>query len=157
MRGSPPVLALLLLLALIGLGIAGRWYIDHDVSAPKETETPNKNPITHEIISAEVELEYSSAPLKCVLRYITEDGEEVLIDQSGSIENPDYTDVSIPAHALKTYWLDITWANAPAEEDRHFAKIKITPSHGKEKEFTFLTSEAKMEETFDYTTGGEPR
>ena len=155
MRGLPPFQALVLLVALGVLGFVGHRYIDMGSPAPSPLAIPSA-PAENEIIGAEIELIFSSPPLSYTLTQPGENGAEHKVIQSASapIENPHYADVSLVAHQLTPYWLDVVWPDDAAENTHHFVQINISPSHGEGQQFSFFSSSKEMNETFDYNTGG---
>jgi len=155
MRGAPLLQALILLLTLSILGYAGHRFIQMEshattTLAPLQPPAPESSQV-----GAEIELTFSTPPKFYQLKYPSPQNTTettLLVSQTGpqEIENPIYADVSIPTHQLTTYWLDVTWREAPAEYNRHFIKITLSPTHGVSRSFSFSTDSDEMNETFDY-------
>ena len=155
MRGLPPLQALVLLVALGVLGFAGHHFID--MGAPTSSPLPiPTEPSQNSTIDVEIELTFSSPPLSYTLSQASESGAENKVIQSSRApaENPSYADVSLVAHRLTTYWLDVVWPDDAAQDAHHFVQINIAPSHGEGQQFSFFSNSKEMNETFDYNTGG---
>jgi len=153
MRGSPILQVVVLLIVMLAAGLLGKSYLDHghqpgvaatpDPKAQKQTNT----------VDAEVEVVFSSPPLSYSLRKspIDSSGEPVvLVSGDQPEENPVYHDLKIDAHSAVTYWLDVTWASAPAEGARHFVQVKLSPSYGSEVQVSYSTTGEKIQQAFDH-------
>jgi hypothetical protein len=163
MRGSPLIQAFGILISLLLLGVVGQRFIAADGNDPSPSSgasTQDKTTATSNteqtVIEAEIELTFSTPPLSCTLKYLTENHptpKEVTIFQINHIsENPLYQNVSIPSHALTTYWLDVTWPNDPPENAQHFVSLTLSPNQGDPKQFSFHSTTENLNETFDYST-----
>jgi len=166
MRGSPLVQALFLLLVIIVVGYAGHHIIQDDTPNNDKLSSSDGNKVsnrsqdengTHAMVDAEVELTFSSPPISYSLKEISGDKADKhplfhCIAEKGTIlENPSYHDVTIRSHDAMTYWLDVTWANEPPENTRHFVTITLSPNEGEPRSFSYFTSTQSLEETFDYS------
>jgi len=157
MRGSPLLQALILLLALISLGVAGHRFIQMEPSRTSAAASETTSPEPSETqVEAEIELTFSTPPISYQLkRPSTQGSDEIAVltnpQTSQAIENPAYADAVIPSHQLTTYWLDVVWAKTPPENSRHFVTINLSPSNGQSQRFSFSSDSAEMNETFDYS------
>jgi len=161
MRGAPLQQAFFLLLTLLGLGVAGYSFLHHDIQSEQtealraaEVKGASSSSAQVSMVDAEVELTFSSPPVSYQLRRLNAEEKPIPVASSSAeeeIENPAYVDASLPAHQMTTYWLDVTWPDAPAENALHFVKITLSPSFGKTESFSFSCDSRAMNETFDYT------
>ena len=154
MQGLPPLQALVLLVVLSLLGFAGKIFIG--VGEYKNPEKPAPKTATSvETVTAEIELVFSSPPTSYKLvRPSDSGGEDIILLQSSKVaDNPCYGNVTLTAHELLTYWLDVRWPDEPGENSQHFVQIQISPDHGESRKFAFYTSYKGIDETFDYSNG----
>ncbi|BDS07484.1 hypothetical protein NT6N_25240 [Oceaniferula spumae] len=160
MRGSPIFQTVVLLLAMLVAGLLGKSYLDHSHQLDKTKAAPKaKNHDATNVVEGEVEMVFSSAPLSYTLRKspIDSDGApEVLLKGDRPEENPIYGEIRLDAHSAVTYWLDVIWAEEPAEGSRHFVQFKLSPNYGNEIQVAFSTAGKKIEQAFDKgNLGGE--
>jgi len=156
MRGAPLQQAIILLLTLSILGYPGYRFIQMESSPTippvRDSPTNQKTPQ----VRGEIELIFSTPPKSYQLKHPSTHNttETTLLTSPNTkeIENPSYADVTLPSHQLTTYWLDITWPEAPKKLHRHFVKITLSPNNGASRSFSFFCDSAEMKETFDYST-----
>lgn len=162
MRGSPPIQALVLLLVLVTLAVAGKLFVGADgavaVSGANRNDAAGRvaDSSTGET-SGEMELVFSSRPSSVTLRLLDETGAaakaKVLFIKKEGVENPEFMEMTLPLHGAATYWLDIVWPNAPGEGANHMARVTITPAFGEVESYSFITESESLEETFVFGDG----
>ena len=152
MRGSPLIQSLALLLAILTLGFAGKKFIAMDSQTVPVDDlvgiTPTEGSTTTD---AEIEISFSTPPVSYSLKRLVGEDEVPIFKLSDDIENPSYHECALPDHQVTTYWLDIVWPDAPAENAQHFVRITLSPVNGESGSYSFNTTSAELNETFDYT------
>ncbi|MGB2401826.1 MAG: hypothetical protein ACPIA7_00300 [Akkermansiaceae bacterium] len=154
MRGLPPLQALLLLVTLAALGVAGKRYIGMRDTVYQVAPTTLES-TEHDSTEAEIEFVFSSPPASYTLTQPSHNGQEdkVLFTISNPTQNPCYNTVKLISHQATTYWLDVVWAEDSIDDAHHFVQIYISPVHGENKRISFFSRSKNLNETFDYSTG----
>ena len=154
MRGLPPLQALLLLVTLAALGVAGKRYIGMENTVYQVAPITAEN-TAHDFTEAEIEFVFSSPPASYTLTQPSHNGQDdkVLLSISNATENPCYETVRLISHQATTYWLDVVWAEDNIDDAHHFVQICISPVHGENKRFSFFSRSKNLNETFEYSTG----
>ncbi|MBK1831158.1 hypothetical protein JIN77_10500 [Verrucomicrobiaceae bacterium R5-34] len=160
MRGSPVLQTIVLLVVMLLAGFAGERYLHSasDRAGAAPVNEVEKSATAEEMVDAEVEFIFSTTPKFYTLKQapLSHDGEpQQLLTEDELTENPAYGDISIPPHQTVTYWLDVTWAEEPADGQRHFVQMRISPNYGETKEVAYSTTTSIISQTLDYSSGGE--
>lgn len=154
MRGLPPLQALLLLIALAVLGLAGKSYIGTGTAVSKVAATPIISE-QNDTIEAEIQFTFSSPPASYTLTQpgVTGKADKVLLDRSQPRENPCYETIHFISHQAVSYWLDVVWPEDCVDGAHHFVQIHISPVHGQSKRFSFYSRSKSINETIEYDCG----
>lgn len=159
MKGFPPVEAFVLLLLMSVIGFGSYRFIHHEPEAHVAQPAAGAEAIQvvegsghqHE---TEMELSFSSLP-KVVRVMVLDDADaepkELARVEGESMTNPGYLDLLLPCGEERTYWLDISWAEPPAEGALHMCQLVMTSSDASSTRRTFTCSEAEMNETFTFS------
>lgn len=165
MRGFPPAEAFVLLLLMAVIGFGSYQFIHHD--SDRDGGSPTAGSDTIPVVEGaaghhhetELELSFSTTPSQVRLRVLRDSDAEPreLSRLDGSeLTNPGYLDLLLPCGEPRTYWLDISWAEPPADGALHFCQMVITASDASESRHTFTTSDAEMNETFTFSASLHP-